>query len=431
LNAAAAVDAADAADAAERSWAWVLDQVRWDDDGPWVGTDPLPASERDTVYEGVAGLAFALAEVRLARDWSPAESVLAEAVVDRLVRISPNQFEASLYCGLAGSLTAIALLDRSAIDAPVHQLQQIVTESGWPTTLYPDRDRAVLHDVLVGNAGIVLATAWLDDPRANDLVTAGCDALLRGATETSAGLSWPIPGEFTRGTELPNYSHGTAGVATALAVAGRKLRRADWVEAARLGAQHVLALADLRDGGCRVPHYVPHGDHDEDPYTYGWCHGPTGTQHMFVALARAGVESVSGSSCTEVADRCLFSVIDSGVPARVRPGFWDNDGRCCGTAGVGDVFLDYYQGATDGQADVYLGFADTLAQALIDRAVPNPSNPAQVYWQFVEHRRQLPLLDPTAGWMQGAAGISAYLFRHARVKATGRDATRLSLPDNL
>ena len=30
----------------------------------------------------------------------------------------------------------------------------------------------------------------------------------------------------------------------------------------------------------------------------------------------------------------------SGLPARLRPGFWDNDGRCCGTAGVGEVFLD-------------------------------------------------------------------------------------------
>lgn len=427
----------DAADAAERSWAWVLGQVRWADDGPWIGTATDTAgsaaaeSERDTVYEGVAGLAVALAEVRLARDWSPDEAILAEAVLERLVRISPDQLEGSLYCGLAGSLTAIAVLDRVAIDAPLRQLQQIVTESGWPTTLYPDHGRPVLHDLLLGNAGIVLATAWLDDARANDLVTAGCDALLRGAIETSAGLTWLPPPGLTRGVELPNYSHGTGGVATALAVAGRKLGRADWVEAARLGAQHVLSLADLRDGGCRVPHYVPHGAHDEEPYTYGWCHGPSGMQYPFSALARAGVESVSGSSCAQVADRCLFSVIESGVPERLRPGFWDNDGRCCGTAGVGDVFLDYYQTATDGQAEVYLGFADSLAQALIDRAVQNPSNPAQLYWQFVEHRRQQPLLDPTAGWMQGVAGISAYLFRHARVKATGRDATRLSLPDNL
>ena len=48
------------------------------------------------------------------------------------------------------------------------------------------------------------------------------------------------------------------------------------------------------------------------------------------------------------------------------PGFWDNDGRCCGTAGVGDVFLDGWQRAGDGTTST---FALQLADALVERAV--------------------------------------------------------------
>ncbi|MGC4110767.1 MAG: hypothetical protein QM747_10165 [Nocardioides sp.] len=45
-----------------------------------------------------------------------------------------------------------------------------------------------------------------------------------------------------------------------------------------------------------------------------------------------------------------------------------------------------------------------------------------MYWRFVEHRNEDPLLPPGPGWMQGAAGIAAYLLRIARVLDQGRDA---------
>ena len=37
---------------------------------------------------------------------------------------------------------------------------------------------------------------------------------------------------------------------------------------------------------------------------------------------------------TALADRCWNTVKQSGRPNRIRPGFWDNNARCCGTAGV-------------------------------------------------------------------------------------------------
>ena len=57
-------------------------------------------------------------------------------------------------------------------------------------------------------------------------------------------------------------------------------------------------------------------------------------------------------------------------------------------------------------------FALELADALIERAVVDGPH---AYWRFVEHRAEEPLLPPGVGWMQGAAGIAAYLFRVSRV----------------
>ena len=118
----------------------------------------------------------------------------------------------------------------------------------------------------------------------------------------------------------------------------------------------------------------------------------------------------------------------SGVPRRLRPGFWDNDGRCCGTAGVGDVFLDHHQRAagTPAGADS-LDFAEVLGSAVLERATTDSDG---TRWHFLEHRNDPLELDAGTGWMQGAAGIVAFLFRLARVNAQGPPARVVDRPDS-
>jgi hypothetical protein len=48
----------------------------------------------------------------------------------------------------------------------------------------------------------------------------------------------------------------------------------------------------------------------------------------------------------------------------------------------------------------------------------------------VEHRSEQPLLDPSPGWMQGAMGIAAFLFRLARVMDDGMAAPVVDRPDS-
>jgi hypothetical protein len=74
-------------------------------------------------------------------------------------------------------------------------------------------------------------------------------------------------------------------------------------------------------------------------------------------------------------------------------------------------------------------YVDELAQALVDRAITDDST-GYTYWRFTEHRKEQPLLDPSVGWMQGAAGIAAALMRYSRVRVDPCGASRQSRPES-
>lgn len=426
---------------AEAAWRWVLDQVRWDD-GPWVpesvpagvtsGAQPMP-EYRDGMHSGIGGLAYVLAELRRHRPWTEEEQVLVEAIGDRLRTEIATASAYDFFDGLVSTIGVLAALETEGIADAVERLDELCSDDGWPQRVVgppafsPD---ARLNDATLGTAGVLLGALWARRCGITDgemLAARAADLLLAEAEDVPTGLMWAfVPRRFggTTGVEMPNFSHGLAGIATALALAGTELDRPVWTDAARRGAEHLISLADTSSGGLRVPQHVPDVDRGGDRFAHGWCHGGTGTSLLFLALDRAGVESVGGVAPLDWHRRCFHAVRTSGLPARRYPGFWDNDGRCCGTAGVGDAFLDSWQRA--GDADD-LEFAVRLADILLERAVIDGPH---ARWQFIEHRAAEPLLPPGVGWMQGAAGIAAYLFRICRVIRRGRGADTVPRLDN-
>jgi hypothetical protein len=426
---------------AEAGWRWVLDQVRWAD-GPWIPAsvplddavrfqtdDDEPPSNgyRDGIHQGIGGLALVLAEVRSTRDWTGEEAELATAIADRLRAQIPVVTDVSFFDGLSATVGALLALDESGTDIAVRRMLDTVDADGWPpgmalsTRAY--REGARINDATLGTASALLAGVWAirrDVPGAHALTERAADILLAEAEPAATGTNWRMVSQrftLTASEQMPNWSHGLAGIAAGLALAGVELDRPDFVEAARSGAEHLISLGDTSGGGLMVPLAIPPPDPAKaDPISYGWCHGPTGTSLLFLALDRAGITKISGEPATSWYARGRHSVRTSGLPERLRPGFWDNDGRCCGTAGVGDAFLDAW---TRGADEADLAFAVRLGDALVDRAVEADG---RAYWRFVEHRKPEPLLPPGVGWMQGAAGIAAYLFHLARVLDVGRDA---------
>ncbi len=415
----------------------MLDQVRWDD-GPWIPASvTVPAStaapwDRDGMHSGVGGLAHALAEIRLARPWTEEEHDVAGAIADRLREAIAAQTDCSFFDGLVSSIGVLTSLDTAGTEAAVARLAALATPDGWPqTSVGPPRylPDARVNDVTLGTAGVLLAGLWARRtgvPGAAELAETAAAVLMAEAEPAATGLNWRfVPRRFRPDSDaqMPNFSHGVAGIASALALAGAELDRSDLTAAACSGAEHLVALGDATGEGFVVPRYLPLGLTGEDPVTYTWCHGATGTSLLFLALARAGVPAIAGTATLGWHRRSLHSVRSSGLPARLYPGFWDNDGRCCGTAGVGDVFLDSWQ---RGGEDTDLGFALDLADALVQRAVVRGPD---TYWRFVEHRAAEPLLPPGVGWMQGAAGIAAFLFRASRVVDEGSDAAAVERMD--
>ena len=416
----------------EAAWTWVVGQVRGDD-GPWLpevvsgGERPAgPAADRDSLYAGIGGLAPVLAEIGQYRALTGAEQALAGGIAARLSGMAPTRAEPSLYDGLGGDVTALKLLAPGGERVALARLAELMTPEGWNSTMaIGPGPVSPVTDLVLGSAGVVLAAIWAGGEHARDIAATGGESLLRAADQAEGGLDWGmLPGSPSRS---PNYSHGTAGIATALAIAGTALHREDFIAAARQGAQHLLAVGWLDDGGFIIPHTLPYSSRNVEPVTYTWCHGPAGTSLLFAALAHAGVTEAAGLEVTQLRQRCLHSILASGVPRRLRPGFWDNDGRCCGTAGVGDVLLDAAQDCPDrARSDMLLQAARTMADALVERAIRDQ---AGARWRFTEHRQDPPLLPPGTSWMQGAAGIAAFLLRLARVIQDGPAAPVVDRPD--
>ncbi|WP_427885245.1 lanthionine synthetase LanC family protein [Kribbella sp. GL6] len=461
---------------AEASWAWVLDQVRRDDDGPWIpeyAGDEHP-EDRDSMHNGIGGLAHVLAELRLTRPWTSAEEDLATAIGNRIRTTIPSTTTTTFFDGLVSSIGVLTALDQPGTAAALTRLHNLQTTNGWPESFLAEpryTPGAVANDITLGTGAILLGALWAlrqdtnetdpasrtpapphsptpPDPttrsgpstpspapagagappasfsrRATELPDGAPTALRSAAVELAGraiqlllgereelatGVNWQfVSRRFRRDepTEMPNFSHGLAGIAAVLAVAGVEFGRPELVDVARRGVEHLLTIGITDDRGFRVPRVIPWAERHGDEFTYNWCHGGAGTAAAFAALEYAGVPSIAGESPTTWRRRCLDGVRFSGIPERLHPGFWDNDGRCCGTAGVGDAFLDAWH--RDGD-DRDLEFAVRMGDTLVAHAYPDG------YWRFVEHRNDEPLLRPGVGWMQGAAGIAAYLFRLQR-----------------
>ena len=374
---------------------------------PLVGHEPDGVA--DDLYAGGAGLLALAAEARLTGVDLPVERVR-----DRVVALAASPEDVGLYEGIAGYGAALLAyahatgdpVAAAGVDAAVARLADAWTPDGWPPPArYPGH---VYLDVLSGAAGVALFLVAAGTPTALALAERAGDLLLAHAEPTEAGLDWPM--RLGHDTRMPNFSHGTAGAATALALTGRACGRPDLVKAGVRGADHLRSLA--RPGpGFLLPNAIPPAEGHE-PVSYGWCHGPTGTARLFWAV-----------DDPDVVDGCIEAIRASGLPRRLRPGFWDNLGRCCGSAGVGDVVLDRYQ--QTGRPDL-LAFAHLLADDILARATRDEHG---TRWSFVEHRNDEPELPPEAGWMQGAAGIAAFLYRLHRVDHHGIAAPRIPWVD--
>ena len=368
----------------------------------WLLLERGPDWDDPTLYHGRAGILLALREAH-AHFGDPAYAEAVERGADELAGSVADVDGSGLYVGLTGVAFALHNLGRHEVAA---RALRVVRDRGVDGRWGP------MFELFAGNAGIGLgALAVRDLELAVEAVTP-----YAAATPTRDGVSWAVRPTPARSHHL---AHGTLGIVHALAAIGAAADRPDLTELALRGAADVVGRDEQAPDGFLVPHSdPPHRPELIERYSLGWCNGPAGDAQTFRLLARVTADP----AWEALADRCWRTVTTSGLPARLRPGFWDNSGRCCGTAGVLALASDRVVELSDSPA-----FGDRLVADLAARAVVDADG---VRWSNIEHRASPPDLPPRPGWAMGSAGILRELLRWSRVQSGRGTAYAVDWPDH-
>lgn len=394
----------DSEELAALALAWVESVGVADGDGVWWASRPSSDEPDPGIYHGTAGIVLALLEAHAHFGDQRWADLAAGGTRWLTTAVDSPEYAPypSLYAGLAGMALALheagaVLADDAARAAALRGLARV--RAGF------DGERwGAPFELLSGNAGIALAALRIGDA---ELAQLAVDPYRRTAETTEHGVHWePRRGHPSR---LHHIAHGTLGVAYALAATGAATERADLSDLALTGVADVTARNEAGPDGFLVPHSDPQQDAPGlERYAYGWCHGPAGDAQVFRFLGQLTGDDRWGS----LVGQCWHTVTTCGLPARLRPGFWDNSGRCCGTAGVLALACDREVESGGGRA-----FADVLVADIAQRATVDA---AGARWSNYEHRARPPALEPRPGWSMGNAGLIRELLRHARI-ANGRD----------
>jgi hypothetical protein len=389
---------------------WLLGSARSTEEGlTWAAT--VPGAEANfTLYHGSAGIVLALLEAqRHFGDDHYGDAALRGA--EAIAAAVDHEENCSLYFGLAGMAVALHEVHVQLGDSPAGAAARRALDR--MRSRFDGQRWGVMFELLGGNAGIALGALHVGDL---ELAVLAAEPYLRTADPTPGGVNWAVRPSPPRSHHI---AHGTIGIVYALAAVGTAAGRRDLFELALAGAADVVARNEAGPEGFLVPHSDPQHRPDLiERYSYGWCNGPAGDAQAFRLLGQV----TEDAAWAAIADRCWHTVTHCGLPHRIRPGFWDNNGRCCGTAGVLALACDRHAEQAEG-----LDFANVLVADLAARATVDASG---ARWSNHEHRATPSALDPRTGWAMGNAGIIRELLRFARASA-GRDpACAVPWPDH-
>jgi lantibiotic modifying enzyme len=389
-------------DAAEKAAAWIQSSgIRAAGGLDWPADPKDPMSMNTTLYAGTPGIVLFFLEAYFSTG-KQAYLRDAQGGADTLLAAFASDKGMGLYEGLSGVLFALEETFKATGDRKYNQgfLDGLERIRGGAVHKGVGVEWSPVTDIISGSAGTGLFLIYsyheTKDRTWLDLAArAGVRLIELGKLENS-GLKWAMDPDDSR--LMPNFSHGTAGIAYFLARLYQETKRNEFLNAALAGAKYLLSVADTEGGVCQIFHHEPDG---KDLYYLGWCHGPVGTARLFYVLNETTGEKV----WLEWVQKSANALLKSGIPEKDTPGFWNNDGICCGLAGVGEFFLDLGRAMKDRS---YLKFCDRVTARLLAKATLSGN---RMFWIQAEHRVRPDFLIAQTGYMQGASGIGMFLLR--------------------
>ena len=395
-------------------------RIRTSHGATWPADPNDPASVNTTLYAGTPGVVLFLLELHRAtgqRDYLDE----ARLGADHLLAVVEQTKGEGLYTGIAGIGFTLGEVYRATGEAKysagvrsvVTRLQRSAMTSGDGAAWSP------VSDVIGGTAGTGLfllhAARTLPSPDALALATRAGRQLLASGIAEHGGTKWRMAPEVQR--LMPNFSHGTAGIAFFLVELYRATRDRAFLDGALAGARYLKAVAHTEGDVCLIFHHEPEED-GRKLFYLGYCHGPAGTARLWYSLYKATGER----EWLEWTERSARGILTSGIPQQQTAGFWNNVSQCCGSAGVASFFLSLHQATKKPE---YLAFARTMTASLLGKVTRDAQG---ARWIQAEHRVRPELLVAQTGWMQGAAGVGAWLLR---LEAFERGQPRaITLPDD-
>ncbi len=273
------------------------------------------------------------------------------------------------------------------------------------------------NDVLGGLAGtglfMLYAGEALDRP---DLVSiaekAGKTLIARASKET--GLSWKRGqnGRF----ELPNFSHGAAGIGYFLTRLYEVTGKADYLDAALEANAYLESIAKTENGIFLIPYGFPDPGWSR-PFDVGWAHGPAGVARFYYQLFKV----TQDEKWRKRERACLNGIVASGIPDLPASSDFGKDefylDSRFGTASVASFLLDFESKNEEEQQ-----FEQALLQKVMSKSV---SENNERYWPQVRFSFMANAGDTTAftGYFYGSAGYGMLLLK-AQAKFNGTEYIR-------
>jgi lantibiotic modifying enzyme len=401
-----------------------LDAARWIERsqqktaaGTAYPADPLkPDSVNPDLYNGMPGVVLFFTEL-----WHSTGDMhwlaAAEAAGDHLaaeVEHNGATLEPGLYTGLAGLAFTFHELHRAGSSARFEAATKRCLD------LLQSRAKTVgtgvewndVNDIIGGTAGIGLTLLALGGTDLVPLAARAGHRLLALGQSAEGGTTWLMSPTFAR--NMPNFSHGTAGVAYFLATLHQATGEQAFLDGALKGAAYLDAIATRKGNGTVIRHHDGDG---QNLFYLSWCHGPAGTARLFYRLH--GI--TKDSRWLEWVDSLSQGILETGAPEQRSPGYWNNISQCCGNTGVGQFFLDL---------DLTLkkrGARSVANRALEDTMRRATSDDGGLRWVQAENRVQPDNLVAQTGFMQGAAGVGTFLLRLDAVERGKR--WKINFPD--
>jgi len=389
-------------DAAKAAARWIdASAIRTDHGVTWPA-DPRDAKSVDTsLYSGSPGVVLFMLELHRATG-DPSYLERARLGADHLAASIDAAEDTGLYTGLAGigyTLIETANLTREAKyrDAARRAAERIRSRARpagggieWNDTT----------DIIGGSAGtglfLLYAAKELEQPAYRDLASKAGTHLIELARKDAGGEKWAMSPKFAR--LMPNFSHGTAGIAYFLATLSAETGDETFMTHALAGAKYLQSVAKTGGDVCLIFHNEPDG---KDLYYLSWCHGPAGTARLFYRL----FQITKDQQWMEWVNKSARGVMSTGIPEQRTPGYWNNVSQCCGDAGVAMFFFDI---ARPARKPEYTAFARKIADYLLAKGTRDATG---LRWVQAENRTQPDNLVAQTGYMQGASGMGMLLLR--------------------